>query len=217
MSETDWASYVTSDQYEQDKLDESIHALKFEIFGVDHAGKNSYIYLRRQMRKLKLNFTDGVRKYSQRMMDYQTYLPDMLWESGERQGEKLGAYPDKEMREIITDSMTRTHLEQLLHVGWDPLEKPFNETVAKIASLEPQIIQTHQHEKRLEALEKDQNPTNNRKGKNNKRTATGESTNTNAPPKKCEICKKTHRGECWFADKNDKTKGRDKDRPSKKQ
>ena len=87
LTPTEWRVYVAfGGAYEQDKITECIHSLKFEIFGVDMASTNSYYKLRRQIRGMKINFTDGVRKWAQRIEDYQSYLPDMLWESGEKAG-----------------------------------------------------------------------------------------------------------------------------------
>jgi len=58
-TDAQWQSYVAPEgAHEQDKIKECIHALKFEIFGVDMSSSNSYYKLRRQIRGMKINFKD---------------------------------------------------------------------------------------------------------------------------------------------------------------
>ena len=217
--ETDahWQVYVAfGGQFEQDKIKECIHALKFEIFGVDMASTNSYYKLRRQIRGMKINFTDGVRKWAARIDDYQTYLPDMLWESGEKIGKTMQPFDDTDLKEILDSAMTKVHLAQLLNVDWNHHERPYTESIAKLESLEPQIIRHNEHEKRLSALEgggKQRSTTRTdgkRKGSSDKPDSSSY--------KKCEICGKTHKGTCWHTkggEESKKTSSRDADRKRK--
>ena len=207
-TDAQWQTYVAPDgAHEQDKIKECIHALKFEIFGVDMSSSNSYYKLRRQIRGMKINFTDGVRKWAARIDDYQAYLPDMLWESGEKKGKEMMPFDETDLKEILDSAMTKVHLAQLLNVDWNHHEKPYAESIAKLESLEPQIIRHNEHEKRLSALEGgkprkfDKNPRGNgtKKGNFDKK-------NDNNSFKKCDTCGKTHKGECWHSSDNDATK-----------
>jgi hypothetical protein len=217
-TDTQWQVYIAfGGRLEQDKITECIHALKFEIYGVDMASTNSYYKLRRQIRGMKINFTDGVRKWAARIEDYQAYLPDMLWESGEKAGKMMRPFDETEMREILDSAMTKVHLAQLLNVDWNHHEKPFAESIAKLESLEPQIIRHNEHEKRLTALEGGTKPrlSNPNKGGNNTRKNSTDKKGETSSYKKCDICGKTHKGVCWHTPGSDKARESDKDRKRK--
>ena len=219
-TDAQWITYVAPDgAHEQDKIKECIHALKFEIFGVDMSSSNSYYKLRRQIRGMKINFTDGVRKWAARIDDYQAYLPDMLWESGEKKGKEMMPFDETDLKEILDSAMTKVHLAQLLNVDWNHHEKPYAESIAKLESLEPQIIRHNEHEKRLSALEGgkqrkfDKNPRGNDKKKGNDKKG------DNNTYKKCNTCGKTHKGACWHTPDSDEkkpTKDNDKQRFNKR-
>ena len=202
-----WQLYVAIDgPHEQDKIKECIHALKFEIFGVDMSSTNSYYKLRRQIRGMKINFTDGIRKWAARIDDYQAYLPDMLWESGEKEGKQMIPFDETDLREILDSAMTKVHLAQLLNVDWNHHEKPYGESIAKLESLEPQIIRHNEHEKRLTALEGGgkSNKYPHSKG-NDKKKNSNKKTDSNSYSK-CDTCGKTHKGACWHTKSGEATK-----------
>ena len=203
FTDNEWLTYIAfGGEYQKDQIKECIHALKFEIYRVDMASCNSYYKLRCQIRGMKINFTDGVRKWAQRIEDYQSYLPDMLWESSEKNGKQMVPFDETDMREILDSAMTKVHLAQLLNVDWNHHEKPYTESIAKLESLEPQIIRHNEHEKRLSALEgtKPTRP----QGKNSyeKKMNPERKSETNAY-KKCKICGKTHKGKCWHTPTGD--------------
>jgi hypothetical protein len=156
---------------------------------------------------MKINFTDGVRKWAQRIEDYQSYLPDMLWESGEKAGRRMEAFDETNMREILDSAMTKVHIAQLLNVDWNHHEKPYSESIAKLESLEPQIIRHNEHEKRLAALEGGGKGPQ-RQGKityEKRKTSDKKNTDTNTY-KKCEVCGKTHKGKCWHLKTGEESK-----------
>jgi hypothetical protein len=197
-----WKDYITPNgDHCDDMITECIHALKFEIYGVDMASKQCYYKLRRQMRALKINFTDGVRKWAQRIEDYQTYLPDMLWESGEENGHTMQRFGEIDMREILDQAMTKLHVAQLNHVDWQHYERPFAETVAKLESLEPLIIKSAEHEKRLAALEDGKKTTTRDTSRTTKQGKSKGSKQSDKDSsigyRKCETCGKMHKGVCW--------------------
>ena len=221
-TDTEWQVYVAfGGKYEQDRIKECIHALKFEIFGVDMASSNSYYKLRRQIRGMKINFTDGVRKWAARVEDYQTYLPDMLWESGKKLGKIMTPFDETDLKEILDSAMTKVHLAQLLNVDWNHHERPYAESLAKLESLEPQIIRHNEHEKRLSALEGGSKPPRNSQPRNGEKKKNNNSKKSDASSyKKCEICGKTHKGECWHTKAGESTRspssnGADKERKRK--
>ena len=82
----------------------------------------------------------------------------MLWESGEKNGNEMRPFDETNLREILDSAMTKVHLAQLLNVDWNHHEKPYAESIAKLESLEPQIILHNEHEKRLTALEGQKTP-----------------------------------------------------------
>ena len=92
------------------------------------------------MRITKINFTDGIQKWANRMEDYQTYLPDMLWESGETINESLTRFREMEMQELLEGALTKVHEAHLQRIDWEILDRNYDETVDKIESIEPQII-----------------------------------------------------------------------------
>ena len=59
------------------RIEKALHMLKLHFFGDDHAGKNAFFRLQRQMRRLRVNLKDGILKWRERMEDFQAYLPHM--------------------------------------------------------------------------------------------------------------------------------------------
>ena len=51
------------DEYYKDVLTKIFHELAVKMFGTNMVGRNSYIYLRRQMQGYKTGVTTGIQKY----------------------------------------------------------------------------------------------------------------------------------------------------------
>ena len=119
------------------------------------------------------------------MEDYQTYLPDMLWESREALGKSLVKFNKMDMRELLENALTKVHESRLQRIDWEILDKDYKETVSKLKSMEPTIIQDNAMEKRLSSIE----DTVGKRGNSNS------SGNSNGYTK-CKTCGKTHPGEC---------------------
>ena len=191
-----WENYTTvGGQHEKDIIEECIHTLKFEIFGNDSHGKNSYTKLKRQVRSLRVDFTNGIRKWASRVEDFQSYLTDTLWEPGEKWGETMQAFTEMELREILDGSLHPAYHAQLINLDWDIFENDYSETLAKLESIEPHVIQNYMHEKRLAALEGTKGDPH-KKGKANHVTPKTERT-------ACKICGKFHKGTCRYAKPGD--------------
>ena len=115
-----WQAYIiddTTNGFAADQITECIHALKFKIYGNDSFGRNICTKLKRQMRITKVNYTDGIRKWANRMEDYQTYLPDLLWESGEADGLPLIKFNKMDMRELLESALSKVHKSYLQRLG----------------------------------------------------------------------------------------------------
>ena len=84
-----------------DIITECIHQLKLLIYSSDMKGKKTYTRLCCVMSNFKINFTHGIRKWAQRIDDYQSYLEDMLWEAGEKRGESMRKFAETELRELL--------------------------------------------------------------------------------------------------------------------
>ena len=87
MSQAQWEHYLLGEDYQHDIVRECITQIGAKIFGKDHAGSNAYIHLRRQIREMRVSLHVGIRKYEERLNDYQKYLPFCPWVSGEKLGE----------------------------------------------------------------------------------------------------------------------------------
>merc|ERR1712214_137906 len=119
----------------------------------DMRGKKTYTRLRRIMSNFKINFTQGIWKWAQRIDDYQSYLEDMLWEAGEKRGESMRKFTETELRELLDGCLNMSYNTKLINLDWDVQEHPYKESIAKLESVEPEIIQLFQRQKRLDALE----------------------------------------------------------------
>ena len=193
-----WKDYVTKGAHERDIIIECVHALKLELFGQDSAGRSSYTHLKRQMRNMKVDFTHGIRKWATRMEEFQGYLCNTLWEAGAARGQSLTQFNEMEMREILGGAIQKAHINQLVNIDWDVEEMDYNETIAKLETLEPHIIQSFNNEKRLSALEGEQPTKRGIKIKKEPKTGTnhGERKKDWTP---CKTCGKYHKGTCRFA------------------
>ena len=63
----DLTAACRKDSFQEDILTEIFHQLAAKIFGTDMVGRNSYSYLRRQMRGNKTGVTTGIQKYQNRI------------------------------------------------------------------------------------------------------------------------------------------------------
>ena len=77
------------------------------------------------MRNSKINFTDGIRKWADRMEDYQTYLPGMLWECGKAINESLRKFSEMDTRELLEGALTKVHESHLQRLDWEILERDY--------------------------------------------------------------------------------------------
>ena len=73
MSQSQWENYLLGEDYQHDIVRECITQIGAKIFGKDHAGSNAYIHLRRQIREMRVSLQVGIRKYEERLNDYQKY------------------------------------------------------------------------------------------------------------------------------------------------
>ena len=62
ISQIKWDTYLLGEEYQHNVVREYITQIKTKIFCMNHAGSNAYIHLRRQIRKLKVNLYQGIRK-----------------------------------------------------------------------------------------------------------------------------------------------------------
>ena len=79
MSQTEWNTFLLGEGYQHDVVRECITQIGAKIFGKDHAGSNAYIHLRSQIREMKVNLHIGIRKYEERLNDFQNSLPFCPW------------------------------------------------------------------------------------------------------------------------------------------
>ena len=193
LGQEEWLDYVNDDTilgWQADQITECIHALKGTIYGTDSYGRNIYTKLKKQMRNSKINFIDGIRKWANRMNDYQTYLPDMLWESGEAVSRPITKFSEMDMREILENALTKVHEAHLQRIDWECLDEEYSETVSKLESMEQMIIRDNAMEKRLSSMEE---------------TVGKRSTTTSKSSySKCKTCGKMHPGECRMKGKEGK-------------
>merc|ERR1712115_522783 len=74
-------------------------------------------------------------------------------------------FNEVELRELLDGCLHASHNTKLINLDWDVQEHPYRESLAKLESVEPEIMQFFNQQKRLEQLEAQAN-----KGKpNNKK------------------------------------------------
>lgn len=173
----------------EDTINESIYHLKIKIFGADRLGLSSYIQLRRCARQMRVTSL-GIRAYDTRLSDFQEYLPRCLWSAGEARGLKPVPFGEDDKRELIESALLPAYLTKLEEIGWDLQEKSYNESISKLESLEPGIKKDIENQKKIDAATKTNTSTNNK--------SNGNGSSDKSSFQKCPICKKTHKGKCWF-------------------
>ena len=132
------------------------------------------------------------------MDDFQSYLPEMLWEAGEQQGKTMEKFNEHEMRELLDGCLHKLHQSKLTQLDWDISAQTYRESISKLESVEQDIIQARDQEDRLSKLENGRSP-------NKRKHSNDDPARANKKQKrKCDICGKFHAGECQFKNKEGK-------------
>jgi hypothetical protein len=168
-----------------------LKAVKIKIFGADRLGLSSYIQLRRCAWQMRVTSV-GICAYDTRLSDFQEYLPRCLWIAGEARGLVPKASSEDDKRELIKSALLPAYLTKLAKIGWDIQEKSYDEPVSKLESLEPGIKRDIENQKKINAATRS-NTISNGKG-----SGSGNKNNQQSSFQKCPVCKKTHKGKCWF-------------------
>jgi hypothetical protein len=177
----------------EDTINECIYHLKIKIFGADRMGLSSYIQLRRITRQMKVTLS-GIRAYDTRLSDFQEYLPRCLWKAGEPRNLEPTTFTEDDKRELIEAALPPTYLTKLGEIGWDLQENSYDASISKLESLEPGIKRDYENQKKIDAAT---SSTTIKKSKHN-----GNKNNQN---NQCPICKKMHKGKCWFGPGGEKS------------
>ena len=178
----------------EDMINECMYHLKIKIFGADKLGLNSYIQLRRCVRAMKVT-SQGIRAYDTRLSDFQDYLPRCLWIAGEARDLKPIPFSEDDKRELIESALPPIYLTKLTEIGWDLQEKPYDESISKIESLESTIKKEIENQKKIDAITKSNTTTNG--GGNNNGNNGNKKKNNKTPYPVCPTCGKMHKGKCW--------------------
>ena len=192
----------------QDTINECIYHLKIKYFGADRLGLSSYIQLRRVTRQMRVTLL-GIRAYDSRLSDFQEYLPRCLWQAGERRNKEPTAFTEDDKRELIESALPPSYLTKLAEIGWDLQEKSYDESISKLESLEPGIKREHENQKKIDAATTNSGNKKQRSsssgGDKSKQFNHNSNKNNQNGNQKCPICKKPHKGKCWFAPGGEKS------------
>ena len=77
------------------------------------------------MRSTNVDFTNGIKKWSERIAQYQAYCPEMLWEAGEKRGETLDPYSETMLRDILNEALQPAHRQKLIQIDWNIYEETY--------------------------------------------------------------------------------------------
>ena len=99
-----------------DVIRECITQIRAMIFGKNHAGSHTYIHLRYQIRKLKVNLHLRIHKYEEHINDFQKYLPFCPWVSGEKLGKQKIMYDKQELQEILETAILKSKQVKMNHI-----------------------------------------------------------------------------------------------------
>ena len=199
--DAEFQAYAVSEQYKEDIINEILYHLSLKIFGSDHAGKSAYIQLRRTIHQFKVDLNFGIRKWAERLEDFQSYLPHCPWNAGERRGQLPKPFTEFEMREILEHNLVFEQLMELYNMDWSVQDQPYKETITKLEGLEATIIREKLMQKRVAALEGGDSSgrVNNKKRKAYNGDSNNDSSqSSNANSGQCPHCKKRHKGVCRF-------------------
>ena len=109
------------------------------ICGADRYGRQSFVQAKRQMRDMKVLLETGVKKYSNRKKDFNSYLPYLLWDAGNDEGNRPRQFNDKELVKIMEGNLSeayQTALDDQSHSVW---KHTFQETIDLLVTSEDRI------------------------------------------------------------------------------
>ena len=153
MSQSEWDNYLLGEEYQHDVVRECITQIGAKIFGKDHAGSNAYIHLRRQIRKMRVLLHVGIRKYEQRLNDFQKYLPFCPWVSGEKLGKPKLPYDEQELKEILETAILDSQQVKLNHNKWVIQDNTVKSMIDELHGYAPILLKEAAAEKRIAAIE----------------------------------------------------------------
>ena len=145
---------------------EYITQISAKIFGKDHAGSNAYIHLCRQIRELKVNLNVGIRKYEERLTDFQKYLPFCPWVSGEKLGNPKLPYDEQELKEILETAILDSQQVKLNHNKWVIQDNTVESTINELHTYEPILLKEAATKKPLVTIEGKNGTTQKTKSRN---------------------------------------------------
>ena len=95
----------------------------------------------------------GIRKYEERLNDYQKYLPFCPWVSGEKLGKRKLPYDEQELKEILETAILDFQQVKLNHNKWVIQDNTVESTIDELHTYEPILLKEAAAEKRLAAIE----------------------------------------------------------------
>jgi len=110
---------------------------------------------------------------------------------------------------LIESALPPSYLTKLAEIGWDLQEKSYDESISKLESLEPGIKREHENQKKIDAATTNSGNKKQRSsssgGDKSKQFNHNSNKNNQNGNQKCPICKKPHKGKCWFAPGGEKS------------
>ena len=211
MSQSQWENYLLGEDYQHDIVRECITQIGAKIFGKDHAGSNAYIHLRRQIREMRVSLQLGIRKYEERLNDYQKYLPFCPWVSGEKLGKLKVPYDEQELKEILETAILDSQQVKLNHNKWVIQDNTVESTIDELHGYEPILLKEAAAEKRIAVIEGKNGIITKTKKRGRGGGGGGGGGGVVKTRPKCDNCGKHHNGVCTaptkkaFADRLDKS------------
>ena len=100
-----------------------------------------------------MNLHVGIRKYEERLNDFQKYLPFCPWVSGEKLGKSKLPYDEQELKEILETAILNSQQVKLHHNKWVIQDNTVESTINELHGYEPILLKEAAAEKRLAAIE----------------------------------------------------------------
>ena len=136
----------------------------------------------------------GIRKYEERLNNFQKYLPFCPWVSGEKLGKSKLPYDEQELKEILETVILDSQWVKLNHNKRVIQDNTVESTIDELHTYEPILLKEAAAKKRLAAFEGKNGTTQKPKNKHGKGGGGGGPVVNTRP--KCNNCGKHHDGIC---------------------
>jgi hypothetical protein len=143
---------ATLEEYQELVFGELHYRLAELILGANKYGRQSFIHAKRQIQNHKMYVGTGVKTYSERILEWNSYLQYLLWEAGNAKGQVPAPFDNDELVEFMDSSLPDAYRTALDDQQYDVWSHSFQETIDTLVVMEEKIRRELAQQKDVEKL-----------------------------------------------------------------